>query len=115
MLLKVSLITRHAVSNYGSLLQAYATQVVLEGAGHQVEVVDYVRSDESPQELERTLLKLKPLWNSNPIVRALYLALRNPQAQYAASPIRRELTSMLRAATKCGVRLLLTSMMTRML
>ena len=100
MLLKVSLITRHAVSNYGSLLQAYATQVVLEGAGHQVEVVDYVRSDESPQELERTLLKLKPLWNSNPIVRALYLALRNPQAQYAARAFESQRADLLRLSRR---------------
>ena len=31
----------HAVINYGSLLQAYATQYILEKLGHDVEIIDY--------------------------------------------------------------------------
>lgn len=39
---KISLITLHRVTNFGSLLQTYATQTVLENMGFEVEVVDYV-------------------------------------------------------------------------
>lgn len=41
--MKISLITLQYVRNYGSVLQTYATQSLFENAGHQVEVVDYVR------------------------------------------------------------------------
>jgi hypothetical protein len=39
--LKVILITLHRVPNYGSVLQAYATQWAIEKLGHSVEVLDY--------------------------------------------------------------------------
>ena len=39
--MKVGVITRHAVPNYGSLLQSYATQVVLEKMGYNVEIINY--------------------------------------------------------------------------
>ncbi|TFV84145.1 polysaccharide pyruvyl transferase family protein [Microbacterium sp. dk485] len=42
---KVSLITLHRVKNYGSVLQAFATQELLRQTGAQVEVVDYWRPD----------------------------------------------------------------------
>lgn len=40
--MKVALITLHRVYNYGSALQAWSTQHVLETAGHEVSVIDYV-------------------------------------------------------------------------
>lgn len=39
--MKIKLITLHRVVNYGSVLQAYATQKVLQDTGHKVEVIDY--------------------------------------------------------------------------
>lgn len=42
--MKVAVITLHRLYNYGSVLQAYATQKLLENAGHQVEIVDYITS-----------------------------------------------------------------------
>ncbi len=39
--MKVSLITLHRVVNYGSVLQAYATQAALEKLGCEAELVDY--------------------------------------------------------------------------
>lgn len=39
--MKVSIITLHAVGNYGSVLQAYATQNIFEEIGCSVEIVDY--------------------------------------------------------------------------
>ncbi len=39
--MKVSLITLHRIVNYGSVLQAYATQQIFEQLGAETEVVDY--------------------------------------------------------------------------
>ena len=43
---KVLVITRHAIANYGSLLQAIATQRVIESAGYDCKILDYIRTDE---------------------------------------------------------------------
>ncbi len=40
--MKVSLITLHRITNFGSMLQTYATQTAIEKLGHTVEVIDYV-------------------------------------------------------------------------
>lgn len=93
--MKVSLITRHAVANYGSLLQTYATQVVIERMGHECETVDYIRADEDPRIQERTLLAGKPKWNSNPVLRAAYLALRQPEAVRASKVFAEQRAQML--------------------
>lgn len=39
--MKVGLITLHRVGNYGSVLQTYATQYIIEKLGYKVEVIDY--------------------------------------------------------------------------
>lgn len=43
---KVLVITRHAIANYGSILQAIATQRVVERLGYECEIIDYIRKDE---------------------------------------------------------------------
>ena len=40
--MKVELVTLHRITNYGSLLQTYATQTAIERMGHDVEVLDFV-------------------------------------------------------------------------
>ena len=40
--MKIAVITLHRVYNYGSALQAYATQRVLENLGHDVQIIDYI-------------------------------------------------------------------------
>lgn len=40
--MKVEIVTLHRITNFGSMLQTYATQNVIERLGHQVEVLDYV-------------------------------------------------------------------------
>lgn len=40
--MKVALITLHRVYNYGTALQAWSTQYVLEEVGHKVSVIDYI-------------------------------------------------------------------------
>lgn len=39
---KASVITMHRIYNYGSVLQTYATQKVLENTGVQCEIIDYI-------------------------------------------------------------------------
>ena len=39
--MKVGLITLHRVGNYGSVLQTYATQYIIQKMGYDVEVIDY--------------------------------------------------------------------------
>lgn len=41
-MVKIAIITLHRIYNYGSALQAYATQRVFETAGCEVEVIDYI-------------------------------------------------------------------------
>ena len=53
--MKVSVVTLHAVSNYGSLLQTYATQKVLEQIGCQAEIVDYRRKPVLPKTVKQIL------------------------------------------------------------
>ena len=43
--IKVDVITLHAVQNYGSVLQALATQEILKQHGCDVTIIDYVRED----------------------------------------------------------------------
>ena len=76
--MKVSVITRHAISNYGSLLQTIATQDVISRQGHVCEIVDYIREDEHYRNIDETILAKKPEWNNNLIKRNLYLLLRKP-------------------------------------
>lgn len=78
--MKVSVITRHAITNYGSLLQALATQEAIESLGHECEIVDYVRTDESVLHLEGTLLRGKQSWNGSTAKRMAYLLLRQPES-----------------------------------
>ncbi len=49
--MKVVLITLHAVKNYGSALQAFATQEILKKHGCQVEIINYVREDVQNEKL----------------------------------------------------------------
>ena len=78
--MNIAVITRHAISNYGSLLQALATQRLAEALGHTCEIIDYIREDESYRNQEKTLLKGKPSFSNNFLKRVVYLALRQPES-----------------------------------
>lgn len=43
--IKIDVITLHAVQNYGSVLQALATQEILKQHGCDVTIIDYIRKD----------------------------------------------------------------------
>lgn len=78
--MKVTVITRHAITNYGSLLQTVATQQVIESFGHSCEIIDYVRADELYSQHEKTILKRKAKWNNNVLKRIVYLMIRQPES-----------------------------------
>ncbi|WP_154324056.1 polysaccharide pyruvyl transferase family protein [Enorma shizhengliae] len=88
--MKVSLITRHAAINYGSLLQTIATQRSIESLGHECVVIDYVREDEGVWNIEKTLLASKPEWNGSALKRFLYLAMRQPPSIIAGKRFKAE-------------------------
>lgn len=74
--MKVEIITRHAVANYGSLLQAYATQKIIEKLGYEAEIVNYVRSDENGPNIVETMLKRNKKWNRNICTKYIYRKLQ---------------------------------------
>jgi hypothetical protein len=77
--MKISVITRHAISNYGSILQTYAMQKVLQDMGHEVEIVDYIRNDEDYYEITKVLIRKSEKWNKNFLTRAVYHAIQSPE------------------------------------
>ena len=80
--MKIKVITRHAPSNYGSLLQSIATIKMMEGMGHDCEIIDYQRPDERGLSGVLTQLRQKDGYG-NPIKRLAYIALRYPIEKYA--------------------------------
>ena len=82
--MEIAIITRHAIANYGSILQALAMQHCLRTLGYANRIIDYQRTDETGLRLEGTQLKQKPEWNTNPIKRTVYLALRLPERLLAS-------------------------------
>ena len=73
--MKVDIITRHAVANYGSLLQSYATQKIFEKLGLEAEFINYVRYDERAENLAKTHVKGKK-WDKNILTRMLYILIQ---------------------------------------
>lgn len=49
--MKVSIVTLHRVFNYGSVLQAYATQKVFENMGYEAEILDYITEQRTNKRL----------------------------------------------------------------
>lgn len=70
--MKAAIITLHTVSNYGSCLQTYATQTIIERFGFEVEIIDYYRKDNLPEYAVekafngRRLQKYQGLWQKAP-------------------------------------------------
>lgn len=78
--MKLAVITRHAIINYGSLFQTMATQQLLKAVGADCKIIDYIRDTESYRNQEKTLLKGKPSFCNSFIKRDVYLALRQPES-----------------------------------
>lgn len=77
--MKVAIITRHAITNYGSLLQTFALQTVIENLGYDVEIIDYIRNDEDYKNITEVLVKKSLKWNLNSITRFLYKSIQSPE------------------------------------
>lgn len=76
---KIAVITRHAVSNYGSVLQTYALQEAIKRAGFDCEIIDYVRFDEAYRRITDTIIKKSPKWNKNFATRFVYKCIQSPE------------------------------------
>lgn len=72
--MKVEIITLHRITNFGSMLQTYATQIVIEKLGHEAEVMDFVPEGMSFRRANwpkndvptwKKLIKLLPLFAVN--------------------------------------------------
>lgn len=81
--MNISVITRHAISNYGSILQTYAMQRVLESMGHRAQIIDYIPRDEDYRNIAGTLLARNPEWSKNLLMKILYKALLAPEYKAA--------------------------------
>lgn len=58
--MKIGLITYHAAYNYGSILQAYATQCAVERLGYSIEIINYrMKEQQEVYSLYRTKFGLK--------------------------------------------------------
>ena len=79
--MKVSIITRHAVPNYGSVLQSYATQKTFEALGYDAEILDYIRYDERGKESVSTNCHIGRNGIKNKLKRAVYFCLQYPNSQ----------------------------------
>lgn len=76
---KIAIITRHAVSNYGSVLQSYALQYAFSKIGADSEIIDYIRFDEDYKNIANTLVKKSKKWNKNPLTRLVYKSIQAPE------------------------------------
>lgn len=76
--MKVSLITLHKIVNYGSVLQAYATQKKLEELGCEVEVVDYFTERMTQHGMSKRIKHKSPKFEKNPLLTAVARAIMYP-------------------------------------
>lgn len=74
----IKIITRHAVANYGSILQAYATQKIFKNIGYDSEIINYIRYDEQGISISDTMLRRNKQWNKNKLRRIVYRILQTP-------------------------------------
>jgi len=79
----INVITRHAPSNYGSLLQSIATIAIVNRLGNKCQIIDYQRKDERGLNAILSTIKKKKEWNNNPLKRFVYILIRFPLEHWA--------------------------------
>ena len=68
--MKIGIITMHGVKNFGSFLQTYATQKMLESLGHDVSVIHYMSAN---RRFKSLLMHVSsPQWQRNIFTRFIY-------------------------------------------
>lgn len=80
--MKVDFITRHAIPNYGSILQTYATQKVLNKLGCDSEVINYIRMDETANKTIVTNCNIKGNGIKSKIKRLGYIIIQGPNVKH---------------------------------
>lgn len=99
--MRVKVITRHAPSNYGSLLQALATVTAIEKMGHECQIIDYVRADEMGLKALLVQLRQKPCYNNNLVKRLAYILIRYPDEKWAELKFRQMRKHYLKMTQSC--------------
>lgn len=64
--MRIEIITLHAVQNYGSILQALATQEIFKMHGCEVTIINYIREDVRPEKLLKT-------WGKGSLIKTLIM------------------------------------------
>ena len=96
----VKVITRHAPSNYGSLLQSIATQTVLEHLGYEYKMIDYQRKDERGIRMVLNQVSRKKDFSS-PLKKLFYIIIRYPVEKYAQCRFDRMRNRYLKMTKRC--------------
>lgn len=76
--MKIAILTRHAIANYGSLLQAFATEEIFRDLNTTPVIIDYIRTDETPENTTKVLLSKSQRWNKNVLTKAIYYIVQYP-------------------------------------
>lgn len=97
----IKVITRHAPSNYGSLLQSIATIKTIEKLGHACQIIDYIRNDERGLKAITTPLSNKKEWSGNILKRIAYILLRYPEEHIAERKFERMRSKYLKLTERC--------------
>ena len=98
----IKVITRHAPSNYGSLLQSIATITILERMGHQCKIIDYIRKDEQGLKAILTSLNNKKGWNGSFIKKGLFVLFRYPEEKIAELKFEKMRSQFLKLTQRCS-------------
>ena len=77
--MEVKIITRHAIANFGSILQSIATSSYFEAKGYNTQIIDYISKDEMPFRNTLNFLKNNKKWNSNIFKKIIYFVLKYPE------------------------------------
>ena len=100
--MKVDIITRHGTSNYGSLLQTYATQIVLKNLNCDSEIIDYIKYEERGKNKANTFLKRSKTWNRNIFTRLIYKLLQTPNHLIMYNKFKKFRTALLKMTREYG-------------
>ena len=76
--MKLWIITRHAIPNYGSFLQSYATLHFFKDMGFDTEIINYIPIDEKIENIFDTYIYCSHnKYSNNMIYKILYKTLQN--------------------------------------
>lgn len=81
-------------------MQAYATQRTIERLGHEAVCINYIRTDELPENQTKTLLSVSR-WNKNTATRLLYSVTQKPVSDAARKRFDRYRKNMLTLTDEC--------------